>query len=219
MAELHKPRFNRSVYEAYGFGKLIKEAEAMGVKADEEPAPEDKDQGDEEDSSEDEGQVDLGDLLGAGGEGEAPAEPAPETQTPAPAPADDEAAKEAEKAEERELHGKISNILSEVADLLPVETAEYRQLVAERTFDYLKSQDAIPMDEVITLLQQMPEVGAKMIQSSAKENFISKDMVCLVAVMESSVDIINKLRPAQADENEVPAEDETAAEEPAETEE
>jgi hypothetical protein len=144
---------------------------------------------------------------------------APETQTPAPAPADDEAAKEAEKAEERELHGKISNILSEVADLLPVETAEYRQLVAERTFDYLKSQDAIPMDEVITLLQQMPEVGAKMIQSSAKENFISKDMVCLVAVMESSVDIINKLRPAQADENEVPAEDETAAEEPAETEE
>jgi hypothetical protein len=37
--------------------------------------------------------------------------------------------------------------------------------------------------------------------------------------MESSVDIINKLRPAQADENEVPAEDETAAEEPAETEE
>lgn len=210
MSDLHKPRFNRSVYEAYGFGKLIKEAEAMGVKTEEDPAPEEKDQGAEDDSAEDEGQVDLGDLLG-GGEGEAE-QPAPEAQTAPPAPADDETAKEAEKAEERELHGKISNILSEVADLLPVETAEYRQLVAERTFDYLKSQDVMPMDEVITLLQQMPEVGAKMIQSSAKENFISKDMVCLVAVMESSVDIINKLRPAQADENEVPAEDETPAE-------
>jgi len=197
--EMHKPRFTREVYEAYGFQDLLKEAEDQGVKPEEPVAevakPED---GEPQDEEEPQGleDLDLTDL-----NPDRPAEPAAE---PAASEEQDDAQKEAEKAAERELHGRISNVLSDISDRLAAETQAYYQVVSERALEYLEAME-IPVEERLELLQQLPEVGGKIIQASAKSNFIDRDEICFAAVMEASVELIQKLRDHQEMEASVEA--------------
>lgn len=189
--EMHKPRFTREVYETYGFQDLLKEAEAQGVtpeveaEAAEPAATEDGESQDEEDAQ-GLADLDLSDL-----NPDRPAEPTKADPTEA-----DDAQKEAEKAAERDLHGRVSNVLSDISDRLATETQAYYQVVMERALEYLQAME-IPVEERLELLQQLPEVGGKIIQASAKSNFIDRDEICFAAVMEASVELTQKLRDHQ----------------------
>lgn len=193
LEERYKPLFSREIY-------ALHEADAAP------PA-----------EPENEDEVNLDDLdLGGAEEGQ-PQEkdfdlstPAPDAQgQPAPAadqpPVDNgmataspeemepsEEEKEQEKEQEMELNGRVSNILSSIADTLGPETFRFYKEVEEKAIEYFK---ALGMDdtEKQDLLKQFPEVGLKIISDAKKNNFMSRDNIVFMAVIEGSINISDAL--------------------------
>lgn len=98
--------------------------------------------------------------------------------------------KEQEKKAEQELQGKISNVLSDISDMLSPETMRYYKEVEDKAVAYLKTYEG-NIDEI---LDNLPDVGLKIIQTSKKNSFIDRDNICYISVMEGAVDIKNRVK-------------------------
>ena len=122
-----------------------------------------------------------------GQQGELPLEDTAET--PAEPEISDEE-KEQEKEAELELQGKISNVLSDISDMLSPETMRYYKEVEDKAVAYLKTYEG-NVDEI---LDNLPDVGLKIIQTSKKNSFIDRDNICYMSVMEGAVDIKNRVK-------------------------
>lgn len=146
------------------------------------------------------GLADLG--LDAGGEAtptdanNAPADPGATTPPPADntqqpqEPEKSDEAKEAEKKAELELQGRISNVLSDISDMLGPETMRYYKEVEDKAVAYLKTYQG-DIDEI---LDNMQDIGLKILSTSKKNSFIDRDNIAYMATMEGAVDIKHRVK-------------------------
>ena len=198
--------------------KIVTEQYNRLIEAGEAPQP-----------AEDEDQQNLA-ALGLGGGDQSGAAPAPAADPNAAAatppvdpnapPADgtenpeEDAQAEAEKEKEQELQGKVSNILSDISDMMGPETLRYYRDVEAKAVQYLTKLDMDPAEKD-ELISKIPEIGLKILSASKKNNFIDRDNICFVAVMEGAVDFLEKMK-GKSEHPELPLDDEESDEEPEE---
>lgn len=174
----YTPKFSKDTYKVFG----LLEAEGEDKK---QPA---------------EGEDNLDAILGGGAPAPAAGDQPPMDQPPAddfgmdmggePEQSDEE--KEAEKVEEQEISGRISNILSDISDKLGPETLRFYQEVEAKAIEHLKELDMSP-EEQEEFFSNLNDIGLKIITNSKKNNFIDRDSIVYVAILEGSLDIKSKM--------------------------
>ena len=89
----------------------------------------------------------------------------------------------------------------------------YRDVEA-KAVQYLTKLDMDPAEKD-ELISKIPEIGLKILSASKKNNFIDRDNICFVAVMEGAVDFLEKMK-GKSEHPELPLDDEESDEEPEE---